>query len=291
MKKQPKIVSFPNPVELYAKENKNIIAEVMTITPDDAAKWLACNTHNRPLRKRHVEFIAREILEGNWQLNGQAIVIADDEQVLDGQHRLSGIIMAGKPIQTLVVYGITPDAFKTMDTGAVRSGADALCLYFPDQPANAVKAVATAVQWCSRLEGPSIHARMRLSNTDVIGYASAHMSLFAHHETLVGYPRDARPMSLGMGTALAEMFTRKSEPQAEQFMRRLFTGEELVRTDPEYLLRAAFIRDAEKAAKLPDHIRMRMVIKAWNWRRRGNTEATRHTIYVQSGDDPKVRFF
>src|SRR6266568_3853923 len=126
-----KIIKFPHGAKIYGSD-KNIVAEVITIRPQDATEWLRCNKNNRPVRKRHVEFLAAEILAGNWQVNGQAIVIADNEEVLDGQHRLFAIIEAGKPIQSLVVYGITPEAFRTIDTGAKRTGADALALHFHD---------------------------------------------------------------------------------------------------------------------------------------------------------------
>lgn len=288
----PKVVRFPNAAKIYGTDT-NIIAEVITVSPTDAAAWLSCNQNNRPVRKNHVMFLAREIVEGNWQVNGQAIVIADDEQVLDGQHRLMAIIEAGKAIQTLVVYGITPEAFRTIDTGAVRTGADALTMHFHEVPQVLIKAISTAVQWCEKLERGVLHGsgRMKLSNTDVIDYVKKHQSLIQCAETMQGYPSEARPLSLGMGVALFEMFARKHAEQAEKFMRALYTGEELTRTDPEYLLRAAFIRDVERVSKFPLAIRMRMVIKGWNWRRRGNTVANPRTIAINANDDQKIRIF
>lgn len=287
----PTIIQFPHAAKIYGS-NRNIIAEVMTITPTDATQWLRANRNNRPVRKRHVEFLAQEILNGNWQMNGQPIVIADDEQVLDGQHRLFAIIEAGKTIQSLVVYGITPDAFKTIDTGAVRTGADALFLYFPHIQHYIVKAAATAAQWCCRLERGAIHhGGIRLSNTDVVAYVSSNLSLLQCAETLNGYPHDARPISLGCGTALYEMFQRKNSDLANTFMQRLYTGEGLARTDAEYVLRAAFIRDADRLAKYPLTIRMRMVIKGWNWIRRGNSEANRNVVQINANDDQKIRIF
>ncbi len=219
------------------------------------------------------------------------IVIAEDEQVLDGQHRLFAIIEAGKPIQSLVVYGITPEAFRTIDTGIVRSGADALCLHYHDRQKYLVEAVASAVQWCARLERGALRGKEKVGNTGVIEYVSEHESMFQCAEELAGYPHEARPISLGCGTALYEMFSRKHQEQASTFMRGFFTGEELTRTDPEYLLRGAFIRDAERVAKFPLTIRMRMVIKGWNWRRRGNTTASRNVIACQPNDDQKIRIY
>lgn len=284
-----KIVQLPNQLEVW-RENRNVVAEVMTITPADATNWLACNKNNRPLRKHHMEFLAREILEGNWQVNGQAIIISDDEQVLDGQHRLFAIIEAGKSIQSLVVYGIAEEAFKTIDTGAVRTGADALFMHFKDIPAYAVKAAAVSVNWCQRLER-GLGKYIRISNTDAIEYVKRHPSLLSHAETLQGYPHEARPISIGIGTALYEMFARKNETEANDFMKRLYTGEELNRSDVEYLLRAAFMRDVQRTAKLPSDARVRMIVKGWNWRRRGHTEATRHVIALMANDEPKLKIF
>ena len=284
-----KIVNFENAADVW-RENKNVVAEVMTITPADATNWLACNQNNRPVRRRHVEFLAREMLEGNWQVNGQAIIIADDEQVLDGQHRLLAIIESAKSIQSLVVYGIAEEAFKTIDTGAVRTASDALFMHFKEVPAYALKAAATAVAWCNRLErGMGKH--IKVSNTDAIEYVKKRPSLLVHAETLQGYPHEARPLSIGIGTALYEMFGRKNEPEADQFMKRLYTGEEINRSDVEYLLRAAFLRDATRTAKLPSEARVRMVVKGWNWRRRGNTEASRHVIAISQDDEPKLKIF
>lgn len=289
-KANPKIIQFPNAATIYGAE-QDIIAEVIEIRPVDAAAWLKANRNNRPIRKRHVEFLAREILADNWQVNGQAIIIADDEQILDGQHRLSAIIETGKSIKSMVVYGITPDAFKTIDTGAIRTGADALTLHFHGVNTNCIKAISVAVQWCHKLERGVVRVNQRLSNTDIIEYVKANPSLISCAESINEWGRDQRPLSHGMGTALLELFARKHEEKAAAFMRRLFLGEQLQRTDVEYVLRAALLRDAERTARYSMAIRMRMVIKGWNWLRRGNTAATRQTINITPTEDNKVTIF
>lgn len=269
----------------------NIVAEVVTITPADATNWLRCNEHNRPVRKSHVVFLAGEMKAGNWQINGQAIVIAENEQVLDGQHRLLAIIEAGIPIKSLVVYGITPEAFSTIDTGAVRSSADALWLHFHDYSQHVVKAVATAVPWLKQLERGALRTggSSKVSNTEVIAYAQDHLSLFERAARLHGYPKDNRPLSMGPGTALYEYFARRDEEKADKFFEDLYTGENLERTDVEYVLRQAFQKDAQRiTTKLPTSIKVRMTIKAWNWRRRGMDTASYQTISVSPGEDTRV---
>lgn len=286
----PKVIQFPNAAQIYGAD-RDIIAEVMTVSPDDATAWLRCNKNNRPVRKKHVAFLASEILKGNWQINGQAIVIADNEEVLDGQHRLFAIIEAGQAIKSLVVYGITPEAFRTIDTGAVRTGADALCLFFHDTHSTTIKAVATAVQWCVRLEKQTVFTNSKVGNTDVIKYVQGHPSMLQCAETLQSYPKDGRPISLGCGVALYEMFSRKKADMADRFMERLYTGEALARTDVEWVLRQAFIRDSQRISRFPLAVRMKMVIKGWNWLRRGMTEASHQTISIQTNDEQRIRIF
>lgn len=283
------IIQLKHAAKIYGCDN--IIAEVVTITPTDATNWLRCNEHNRPVRKSHVVFLANEMKAGNWQVNGQAIVIAHNEQVLDGQHRLLAIIEAGVPIKTLVVYGITPEAFSTIDTGAVRSAADALFLHFHDYSQQIVKAVATAVPWLKQLERGAMRTGggTKVSNTEVIAYAQDHLSMFERAARLQGYPKDNRPLSLGTGTALYEYFARRDEEKADKFFQDLYTGENLERTDVEYILRQTFQKDAQRiTTKLQASIKVRMTIKAWNWRRRGMDTATIHTVTVQPSEDTRV---
>src|SRR5262245_16276311 len=146
----------------------DVVISVETITPESATNWLRANQHNRPVRRRHVAFLAKQITDGHWQLNGQTIIISEDEQVLDGQHRLLAVIEAGRQIQSLVVYGVDPVAFKTIDTGAVRTGADALCLEMPEISVGTLRAASTSVGWCKRLEDGRLNSSRRISNTEVI---------------------------------------------------------------------------------------------------------------------------
>jgi hypothetical protein len=266
----------------------SVTAEVVTLSPETAAAWLKQNHLNRPVRRTHVEFLAREITDGNWQLNGQAIVISDGEEVLDGQHRLLAVIEAGIAIKTMVVYGIKREAFKTIDTGATRTGADALILHFPDRLHTISKAVATSVPWCLTLEKSFVRRWGKISNTETLAYIADHQSLWHCAEYLGGIGRDTRPLSLGCGTALYEVTQRKDPELAEDFIRKLFTGEHLSAAAPEYLLRSALMKNQDRIRKLPIASIMRMCVKGWNWRRRGNDEADRRRISLDARDPERL---
>lgn len=283
-----RLIDLPNAVTVAGGDD-SLVAEIVTITPPIAAAWLEANKSNRPVRRKHVSFLAAEIKTGNWKLNGQAVIIAENEDILDGQHRLLAVIEAGKSIETLVIYGVAPEAFSTIDTGAVRTCGDALFLHFKDIPACTVQCVATAAQWCYRLDRGYLLMRDRLSNTDAIDYVKKHSSLIQCAETLQTFPRENRPLSLGIGCALYEMFSRKQAIVADNFIKALFTGENVTRSDPEWQLRHAFMRDAQRTTKLPPTAKIRMCIKGWNYRRRSMPEVTAQMIAIRTDDEQKIK--
>lgn len=101
---------------------------VTMITPEMAEQWLNRNTHNRPIRQSRVDEYARDMAAGRWQMTGEAIKFDTDGALLDGQHRLWGIVEAGEPIRMMIVTGLAPESQSVMDTGAKRSAGDALHL-------------------------------------------------------------------------------------------------------------------------------------------------------------------
>jgi hypothetical protein len=265
-----------------------VIAEIQTITPDDAARWLQSNKINRRLRSTHVAFLAAQITAGQWMLNGQAVIVSEDENILDGQHRLQAVIKAGEPITTLVIYGISFEAFKTIDTGVVRTGADALTLWHENSGRSDTRAVASAVKWCRRIEQKFYGKISKLSNTDVLNYVNKHPSLWQHAETLSSFPSSARPMSIASGLALLEMFARKDEETAQTFIRALFTGEGLHAKDPEYVVRNLFLKDLQRTSHYPQDAKMRMAVKAWNLRRRGRDANSQGAVSITSTDPERM---
>ena len=102
----------------------NVQATVTTITPEAAQKLLKDNVSNRPLSNNRVQRLCRAITDGRWVLNGASIVVDSKQRLVDGQHRLHAVVRSGKSIRTVLVTGVTPKAFDTIDQGARRSGAD-----------------------------------------------------------------------------------------------------------------------------------------------------------------------
>src|SRR4051794_7777218 len=72
---------------------RGMTAKIVIVTPELAKEWLAMITRSqRKLRPGHVRMIARDIKEGRWLLTGESLIFDRDGGLLNGQHRLSGII-------------------------------------------------------------------------------------------------------------------------------------------------------------------------------------------------------
>jgi hypothetical protein len=119
--------NYPKDVKM---ENQ-ITAVVETITPEMAQNYLDANHENqRPLKNARIKKYAEDIANNMWLLNGESIIIADDGTILDGQHRLSAIVLANKSVEIMVVKGIPKvqdgiDTFGTINAEN-RSNADVL---------------------------------------------------------------------------------------------------------------------------------------------------------------------
>lgn len=102
----------------------NINAKTEVITPEVARCYLEHNDINRIPNKGQIAFYANMMQNGEWQLNGEAIVFSEDGRLIDGQHRLMACVYANVPFETLVVRGVQEGAFVTIDKGRTRTHAD-----------------------------------------------------------------------------------------------------------------------------------------------------------------------
>ena len=69
-----------------------------------AHELLIKNTKNRALSRRKVEMMIDDIKAGRFELTHQPVAIADDGELVDGQHRLTAIYESGIPVDMIVAY-------------------------------------------------------------------------------------------------------------------------------------------------------------------------------------------
>lgn len=92
--------------------------ETVKVTPSMARDWLTqIPSLQRRVAQTQVDKIAMAIRRGEWRENGATIVFDKGGKLLDGQHRLSAIVAADKPVYTLVARGVSSgeQTFVTID--------------------------------------------------------------------------------------------------------------------------------------------------------------------------------
>lgn len=110
-------------------------SSIITLTPALAEALLKVNTANRRMRRSRVQAYAAAIRRGEWVVNGEGISISSDGRLLNGQHRCAAVVMTGISIQTLLVTGLDPAVFDTIDGGGKRTTADVMQIKGEGSPA------------------------------------------------------------------------------------------------------------------------------------------------------------
>lgn len=116
------------------------------ISPTVARELLSRGiTEQRRLRTSWINYLAEQMRTGNWHPTGDAICLRQgDGALMNAYHRLHAIIKANVSIEMIVASDVTPEAFRVMDRGAVRSMADVTSL--PNELVADIMQIATVIQ-------------------------------------------------------------------------------------------------------------------------------------------------
>jgi len=240
--------------------------EKISLTPEKAAELIEQNTNNRPISDAHVKRLVSQIVQGKWQFNGDTVKIADDGQVLDGQHRCWAVIEAKRPIETVVVYGVEREAFSTIDTlRKPRSGGDVIALAGETRYRSVI---ASALAWLLRWQRGCLTEFKapgnRIENSDIEHTFEAHRGIIQavervrHLRNLVNQPILA---------FLYYVLANRNAELAERMVNTLEDPAGVAMTDPFFKLRAYFT--AEHHRRKDPVMMIALAIKAINAAHKG----------------------
>ncbi|SES04210.1 hypothetical protein [Streptomyces qinglanensis] len=240
---------------------------VITITPALATDLLRRNTHNRKLRDRAVGDYARDMASGRWAVNGEAIKLATDGSVLDGQHRLHAVIQADTAVDMFVVIGLDPASQETMDAGRKRSTGDVLGLRNED---NAVTLAAILRRvWAWEQGDRRFTGRQSPTTAECAALLVERPELRRSTEIAVrtrqAFPHI--PQSV-LGTC-HHLFTTIDPAEAAWFFQRLSDGAELPVGHPILALRTRVTSERLDNVRLAEDRFMAYLIRTWNAVRAG----------------------
>jgi hypothetical protein len=245
-----------------ADPTNGVRAKMLELTPAIATKLLQANTHNRSVSASRVRQYAADMRKGHWVFNGEAIKIAIDGQILDGQHRLLAVLDADATIETVLITGLPPVAQETMDQGRPRTFADVLKLRGEADYFNLAAAI--------RIVG--------LYERDGLPYKAAFRDALTVHECirtlernpgirdsvkLAGQLRRSSLVAVSTIAALHYLFASVSETDADDFITKLLRGENLTHDSPVYVLRDRLLLDLREKV-LNAKIKLAFIVRTWN---------------------------
>lgn len=224
----PSFLKAPSTAHTQAQRTPSALLE--TITPEIAEELLKNNRmgNNRRVRQTRVDYYADMITRGAWDMNGGTVVIASDGALLDGQHRLLAVVKAGVPIDTIVVRGVHPQAFFTIDDGLIRNNGDHL---FTNGHKTNSSILAAAAKFCMSFDKDGVYRRIadKVPPDRIIWYADRNPGLY---EACRYISQIKKLMPAAVGVAMYYMFSIVDETAAELFFDSLFSGADLREGDP-----------------------------------------------------------
>jgi len=250
------------------EHNTEIEHRFLTVTPRMAREWLETQKRNRKLRRRKVERLVGLLKAGRWYPGVGSIVFDDDGVLIDGQHRLSAIESAETAALVLVVTGVHPDAKYWIDTGATRTGEDALVMAGTDtSPGPTATALSLLLRY--RRAG-HINTLWQPENEDLRDA----LREFPEIEDSVEATKSAGIRSIygshGTFAFLHFMFTRQDKVEAGLFFRAVLDGLGVeAETDVRHLLRQRLIQEASRENKISQDYVIKLALKAWALFREG----------------------
>lgn len=237
-------------------------ALVVTVTPDLAKQLLKRNTRNRKLRERAVGDYARDMKTGRWAVNGEALKIARNGDVLDGQHRLYAVVAAEVAVDMFIVIGLDPAAQETMDSGRKRTAGDVLALR-GETNFTTLAAVLRRV-WAWQQGDHRFKARQTPTTAECTSLLAEHPELRRSAEIAnrVRSQFPHIPQSV-LGTCHF-LFNAIDPAECAWFFQRLADGAELPVGHPVLALRTRVTSERLDSVRLSEDRFMAYLIRTWN---------------------------
>jgi hypothetical protein len=215
-------------------KQSEISIEVEDITPAIAATYLQKNRANRKLIDGRVALYTTQMLAGDWKLTGDSIKF-DGSSLIDGQHRLQGVIRSGVTIRCVVVRNLARDTFDVLDTGRNRQAGDVLSGY---GYAN-VNLLASAARFLYHYERRIVPSQPTLPNSAILEVCQRHNDLSAFCSDTTNH-KFARA---GVIIACLYWIDKCGKLKGQTFTESFLSGTELKLNSPIYALRERMIAD------------------------------------------------
>jgi hypothetical protein len=260
---------------------------IETVTPESASRMLGTMKGNRNLRSRVVQRYAREMIAGKWLLNGEAIKVATDGRLIDGQHRLNAVVLSKTPVRMCVVRGVDASAMITLDTGVGRSFHDVGTI----AGRSYTQRVGPICRWWFKYQTGSPTVANVPSIQEMQQILDQHPQI-AESATFIAKLKTVtmRCVASVQGFVHAYASEKYDREMADLFMNDLNDGASLDKASPIFVLRKRLVDPASEKRPEPTHA-LAWSIKAWNaWANGDKIQSLRWVAISEKGGEDFPRF-
>lgn len=241
------------------------------VTPALADKYLGTQLANRPLRDARVDHWVAIVRAGEWRLSNDAIAFDQNGNLINGQHRLTAVVVTGVSLEFIVARNLPTENQDIMDSGLMRATSDALKL----RGEASVTALAAGLRWEAKLrlvgilpDRSVITNKFPVSTPQLLGIFEEDAEVWRRSVKAIQVLMHQVRIRPGPGSALYRRFGLLDQEHRDAFFHGLATGEDLGGDDPILQLRNLLMNShARGFKKMVDYREVALITKAWNmWR-------------------------
>ncbi len=206
-------------------------------------------------------------------MTGETIGFNEEGVLVDGFHRLMGVVKADTAVKMLVVTGIKPEAAAVMDSGLTRSMADAISVT-AQLPGYAAQIAATAkmiLGWEQDIVHSNSSMTTKISRIDIVNFAEDNGEKIID---CIQRGENAKHAIGGSTTSWSAFLYRVSGPEYDQalvnsFMDGIVSGAGLQMGDPRLACRNWFITSKltrrRNSPGITKELALQIIVRAWNF--------------------------
>jgi hypothetical protein len=260
--------------------------DIVMVTPQLAAEWLAKNRKNRKVRFSHVNKLTHTFGAGQYIMTGETVKFDVNGDLIDAQHRLLGVINADVTVPMIVVTGLPVEAYEVIDSGVKKTVGDKLGGLGIKNP-NDLAAMAKIALALRRGINPNNPTAVNQSITDI----DQQHEVRELEETYYKACRLAGTLfkkSAAGGLFVHLMQLGFDDEDIESFAEGITTGSDLGGKDPRLAVRNWIIKRRSVRQNVDKVVELEVLIRAWNAYVTGRPLSLVKSIARKGVEFPKV---
>jgi len=244
-------------------EETGFKTELILVTPELAQVWLDTMLKNRRVSKMTVDDYALSIMCDEWRRTADFIKFDEDNHLVDGQHRLLGVIKAEKAQYFDVAYNLSRDVQQFLDIGRKRTVGDTLSMDAIQYPSQ----TSAALRYLNSYKGDnpnfSSESKNKISNRQILELFQLHGGIERSARIIMSLNFIRKYTRASISIACHYLMSISNSNKNDVFWDNLEKGVNLSNISPILCLRERLIDNRISKSSLPPETMGALILKSW----------------------------